>query len=904
MEETGPSIPIEAPITAWKRPLTADFQKLFKALTEGVIHGVAGKWEDISRDAVAAVSAVGLEAKPGELAWALILRALTRATFDLISANRDQLMLGTPVSDGHLAEKVEQTLRQSRMHLDKVLFDRPKELPVLDAVAGPLAEWLRGYGMHPARARSVAQRLPGYFVFALSEEWRRHADLYAPLKKAFETPFTQASEIDAAWRRYRAHLARQVDANVFDETFSLRQIYVPLRAAYPIPEKQGDVSEDLDLDRRSEHRPRYWVVDLATELDRWIRDDRSEPAIRVVRGGPGSGKSSFARMFAAHLAEDESLPVVYVPLEALALKGELATSLGDFLQRTGWLAHNPLEPSHGERRLVLIFDGLDELGEVGKEQRTNAELAQQFVDEVDRGVRLLQHGDRQLKVVITGRDVVVQANEAHFRRHPGQILHVLPYILQPDRGVEYLAPEEQLALDQRHTWWKCYGEHTGRGYLEMPTALARPDLDEMTAQPLLNYLVALAYDDDQTEGEPRNQERPRFDFSAEISLNQIYQYLLDRVYQRGYERWQHQGTRKLDRNQFACILEEIGLAVWHGDGRTATVSDIREQVEATDLAGLLGVLSEGSEDGDPAGLLEIIEKAAADTSLLTIFYFRRHGWRTKEPSFEFTHKSFGEYLAARRIVHGLQLISARMRRRPAEPVDSSGWDPRTALAAWAQLCGPAALEENLVAFLRQEVCLTDRETVARWQEGLVGLCNFVLRNGMPMEGVRERPSYFEESRRARNAEEALLVALNACARATRELSRISWPEPTSAGTWLMRLVGQRGSADWPLALAALGSMAFASQELRSANLERAHLEGADLEGANLDRANLNGATLNGATLGGATLYGANLKDAILNDAHLVGANLEEARLTGAEYTPGTDWPDGFDPQAHGAVLVD
>ena len=74
------------------------------------------------------------------------------------------------------------------------------------------------------------------------------------------------------------------------------------------------------------------------------------------------------------------------------------------------------------------------------------------------------------------------------------------------------------------------------------------------------------------------------------------------------------------------------------------------------------------------------------------------------------------------------------------------------------------------------------------------------------------------------------------------------------------------------------------RKCRGANLQYIDLSRADLREANLGRAYLNGANLYRADLRGAILYGAD--------------------PTGATYTANTQWPEGFDPVAAGAVLVD
>jgi uncharacterized protein YjbI with pentapeptide repeats len=142
-----------------------------------------------------------------------------------------------------------------------------------------------------------------------------------------------------------------------------------------------------------------------------------------------------------------------------------------------------------------------------------------------------------------------------------------------------------------------------------------------------------------------------------------------------------------------------------------------------------------------------------------------------------------------------------------------------------------------------------------------------------------------------------------------------------------------------LAEADLRGASLYAADLRGANLSGAHLGGTDLNYANLERAvlvqavlcgaslwsaNLSAADLSrtnltAATLARANLTGARLQDACLRGADLRGANLERADLAGerqdvttspgrflagAIYDQTTRWPEGFEPQSHGAVLRD
>ena len=87
-------------------------------------------------------------------------------------------------------------------------------------------------------------------------------------------------------------------------------------------------------------------------------------------------------------------------------------------------------------------------------------------------------------------------------------------------------------------------------------------------------------------------------------------------------------------------------------------------------------------------------------------------------------------------------------------------------------------------------------------------------------------------------------------------------------------------------------------------LSQAYLQGAKLGGADLHKADLWGANLHGAILLATDLCEADLIGANLRGANLHGAGLRGAKLGGARYNDETIWPDGFDPEAAGAIKDD
>ena len=185
------------------------------------------------------------------------------------------------------------------------------------------------------------------------------------------------------------------------------------------------------------------------------------------------------------------------------------------------------------------------------------------------------------------------------------------------------------------------------------------------------------------------------------------------------------------------------------------------------------------------------------TRLLAAFFFRQHGRRSSgDPTFVFTHKSFGEYLAARRIARAIEKAVKELDARQEDPDD--GWDDREALKRWTQVCGPSAVSPYIHVFLLNEMRLRGVASLKHFQDRLAKLFTYVLRHGMPMEEL-PIPLFRDASFQARNAGEALLAALNACARVTQRVSDVEQNFSTAFGEWFKRIQGQRMGPDSVLA---------------------------------------------------------------------------------------------------------
>ncbi|MBF0608002.1 MAG: pentapeptide repeat-containing protein [Candidatus Magnetobacterium sp. LHC-1] len=770
-------------------PLKVNFKEFFKALANGIGNASTGKWWNAGANVIDLITAGKPKQSLENLVFLLIAKSLLNALIELLGQHVDKDDAKAQLEYDNFFHTLGNALADNEVAIDRKFIDRPKELPVLKEIIEVIRQHLVKRENLTNDPQSIVNQLPDMFVKALDQEWCKNEETYRPILGALEGPFSKALERYMAWIRYAKSLQEQAEEKVFGEPFGLNQLYIPLNAYYV----EGDSREDQ----------RRVVVPLEEEITQWLQGADKNDAIRVISGGPGSGKSTFAKIFAARVAQKGAAKVIYVPLHMINAAKDFVDQIGKFVKAEEILVQNPLDQDSPEPNLLVILDGLDELAGQGK---VAAETAREFVQTVELTVKTHNLAVFRLRVLISGRELVVQENETEFRRER-QILTLLPYYLSDEDKEKYNDSGDILQHDLRHDWWKNYGHLKGKPYAAVPDDLKGKDLDEITAQPLLNYLLALSY------------IRGTIDFSQEVNLNKIYNDLIDAVHTRECE------NRKfcMELKDFKRVLEEVGLAAWQsGDERKTTVREIEALCKESGLDKQLKDFMEAAEAGV--------------TRLLAAFFFRKSGHdEGGDKTFVFTHKSFGEYLAACRIVRIMEKIVLQMQRRDKDSED--GWSEREALVHWAKICGPNAISRYIHPFLLNEVRLRPREEVESWQGCFTKLFNYILRNGMPMESAstesRKVDTFPKMLFQARNAEEALLVTLNACARVTEKISAIEHPTPETFGTWFKRIQGQRKWNDIVLVARCLSFLNLGGVELRLADLSGTDLSGADLSGADL-----------------------------------------------------------------------
>jgi len=349
---------------------------------------------------------------------------------------------------------------------------------------------------------------------------------------------------------------------------------------------------------------------------------------------------------------------------------------------------------------LIIFDGLDELSKQG---RVGESIAKEFVSEIERNCHQYNTENPRLLILISGRELIIQSVSSDFRQLK-QILHLLPYYINEGEYDEFEQNKKLIKTDQRNEWWKKFGELSNRDFSQgIPEYLKTDNLEEITAQPLLNYLVALSV------------IRGKINFTEDTNLNEIYYDLIKGVHERAYEkRQEHKSIKQLPLEHFIRVLEEIAVSAWHGgDVRTTTVGRIEKHIEINKLSKIFEIFQESAKSGI--------------TRLLTAFYFRQAGREVSgDKTFEFTHKSFGEYLTARRLV-GLVKEISRLYHAQDDLLSLGKYDERQLLQIWCSVTRETPINSYLHDFIKDEIALEQINAVKKWQETLCHLFSYVFR---------------------------------------------------------------------------------------------------------------------------------------------------------------------------------
>lgn len=591
-------------------------------------------------------------------AWALE-RTMIRASFeghDIGKTLRDALGDARNLDkDGNLSVPIDFLRRPATFAVYQTLKDSMlTRLASIDATIDRL---------------ELGARIDAQFTLGVFEIWTRQPEYYALIATALGTPVSEAAADTLAWQTYRAALVSEFEVKpVFGQEqrkISLRQLYVPLRGTFkPTPKDAGASEDETDSETL--------VVEMSMIdglLDAWIEQDDPEDWLRLIGGGPGSGKSTTLKAFAARTAVKERFRPLFVPLQHINLDRDLRDELNAWFVRS---ANSPFSNPPLTRTaiedgppVILIFDGLDEIVAPGEAAKDTIGT---FANKLNSLYSSLTGRDnRALKVVVSGRMPAFQSAQRYLV--PKLHASIETWGFTGMKTEEFGEVDEIRALDQREQWWSQYARLVGEDPT-LPEAFQNKRLEGITHEPLLCYLLALS-----------GYATSHWELAAE-NRNRIYLALIGSVYERGWGDGAQKrlgAGRTMTKADFFKLMETIALAAWlDGDTRIASATRFEEAITIMDSAEAWEQFT--ADNGDDV------------TNLAMNFYLKAADQAMR--GFEFTHKSFGEYLAARAILSVADEVADQARRR----VDH-------AMADWFRATRSGMFTSDTLAFIRDEARL-------------------------------------------------------------------------------------------------------------------------------------------------------------------------------------------------------
>lgn len=775
---------------------------------------------------------------------------------------------------------------QKNIELLKENLEYPASFPLFGDASSQIFHELRL--CHPKETEAnISARFQLFVSEGLNRIRARDPEYFSTVISALTGLDSDADARARAWLKYRSLLIRRFeDEPLFGEDkpngVTLGQVYQPLRAWWDDIEFDEEAVPGSDpiygLPKGGGVTRHVEMLDVA--VLKWLEVAEKTDRIRLVSGGPGSGKSTFAKQLAARLAQEPRWRVLFVPLQRIRGAGPLEARIDEYFRLHGdepFRAETvPLASMDrdGHRDWLIIFDGLDELA---KEGASSESAAQDFASALaDWRGRI---GQAAVRFLVLGRAPSMQEARRRLGLQGSGTLNVddmLPWDGQAkersNRRIKLNDPAKLTVLDQRLEFWKRWAV-AKQVSPEPPNAMKAGELVDLTKEPLLAYLLILS-----------GFASDRWKEAAE-NRNRIYRAIFDQIWDRERSKDTRIHLNDLGKEGFEALMQALGLAAWRGGGRTGdeeTFKVVRDTFVRPDL------LAKARACG-----------AAELSNVALLFYTKRdeEGGR----GYEFLHKSFGEYLTA----CGLASAFQRWGTQVAEP--TSDFDQTEFMRRWLRLSGPAPMTWYILEFLRNEVRLrafnVDRErpwSIARqWMPIAKQLLDLMMRDGLPaFEGATKwtAAAVYE-----RNSEEALLAMSDACARVayptgtrTRSVHEGGWEagpveipflleDRTAFGAFLSRVVPYYNG--WGVVEGVFyphsGSIAMSCLSrlsLRGSLLYGRYFPDADFEGCDLSEVGFEGTVMTNCNLSYTQLERARLEGAVILRTIFAGADMRKTHF--------------------------
>ncbi|MEP1519138.1 pentapeptide repeat-containing protein [Ascidiaceihabitans sp.] len=685
-----------------------------------------------------------------------------------------------------------------------------------------------------------------------------HPDYFEGLNQALSAPTAIPQKRAHAHARHARFISRMfVSDPIFspdeDETVSLSEVYIHLRSYWHhrVEDKDDNVTITTHLG------------DLHETVAQWLQ--APEDPLRLIAGGPGSGKSSFAKAFAHQMIQEESHRVVFVELQHFTFETNTYDALSTYVRRSNnntepdgsaGFYENPLDwAADDDTPVLLIFDGLDELSADDTEARS---LTKQFVEGVNNLLGQQRMANKKVKALVLGRSTACQdALDAGQRE---KLLHVAPIrpLQASDLGVPHEGDKQNedkywddsniehkledplgiLGKEQRIGYWRRWKNASNRKEDTPPESLTHEDMSELNVEPLLLHLLLIS------------------DFAtihwreAAANRNLVYDDILTKIFERNKTK-PPLSKSDLSKEDFFRLMECLSLSAWRGGGRTGTEEEFKP-------------LRDAYRDGRKWE--NITQLPVADLKSIALQIHTRRD--SDRQGFEFIHKSIGEYLTGRALFETAVDLADELEHRMKEA---------EAAEKWIELFSHRPVTEPILRFLKDEVRRYPHpEKLRGGLDRLTAVFDHTLRKGFPRLDEHYTLSYRELELRQRYAESSLLTVLSCMAQGIApdagqgEIDRtmrvnIDWPELHSASQLFNRLVDNYDDS--------------LPKEYARLNLDGALLYGLQMNHYNFDGSSFVKADLRFATLLQVSLQNCDLQGAEFRGAMVALASFDQSNLS-------------------------
>lgn len=566
---------------------------------------------------------------------------------------------------------------------------------------------------------------------------------FAPLISALTTEGKLGADRLYQWGLYHDWLRREFeDKPLFGQSnngITLSQIYTPLRCTWI--ERTSVDNESLNTDEDTASFCLH-IADLEQTLVQWLHTTDRYDDVRVITGGPGSGKSSTAKALAANLAKDQNLNVFFVPLQGLDISTDVQSVIDQYVRlaksSSDLFEENPLNQLRQDKKpLLIIFDGLDEVRNTSSLHRDD-ETAK-FVQKVRTFIRQINDHRDQYPVfsIILGRPAAAEEAAQSVGLPPQNLLRVAPLSpLKVPETYQYKPlcvadPLDLAAEDQRPIFLKKYAV-AANSEIQSDKLIKNKRLQDLSSEPLLLYLLSFS---DILTG-PHSLEN--------IKRNVVYKRIFEKLHRRDADEKRSDIKDSLSIEDFMTLMECFGVAAWMRGGRVGSTEEyvkIRDELYAARFRDRFSNMSSAS-----------LKNVALQ------FYTQPTG--SGEVGYEFIHKSFGDYFVSRAILKYANFL-AEMNR-------VSGQIENLA-SSWGQMVGARALMPEHISWISEEVfdLYEDSEdgikAARRDCNDLIRIFSWSLDNGLPTHKL-DVQSFNDARKRNENGICTLLICINAIAR--------------------------------------------------------------------------------------------------------------------------------------------